>query len=126
MTVRRGIGRRWIGRSYIAVALIHALAAFALYGTQWAAMAGEGLVATADDLSPRGAAYWFLSFAPALAAIGLLVDAFEARGQAVPMAVPSVLLAALAAMVAVMPATGAWLLFVPTLALVLRARSGAR
>ena len=117
-----GKPRRWIGRWFVAVALLHAAGAFVLYAAPLRDMAGAGLIATADDYSLRATAYWFLAFAPALAVMGLLIDAMEARHLPVPRSAALLLLVTLVVMVAVMPATGAWLLFPPVIALLLRAR----
>lgn len=119
-----GHSRRWIGRWVVAVALLHAVGALFIYAAPLRDMAGAGLIATADDFSPRAAAYWFFAFAPALAIIGVLIDAMEARRVPVPLGAALLLILTLIAMVAVMPATGAWLLFPPAIALLLRARSG--
>jgi len=54
--------------------------------------------------------------------MGLLIDAMEARHLPVPRSAAFLLLLTLIVMVAVMPATGAWLLFPPAIALLLRAR----
>lgn len=116
-----GKPRRWIGRWFIAVALLHALGALFIYPAPLREMAGAGLIATADDFSPRAAAYWFFAFAPMLAVLGLLIDAMETHRIPVPFSAALLLLVTLIAMVAVMPATGAWLLFPPVIAL-LRAR----
>jgi hypothetical protein len=120
--VEAGNPRRWIGRWFVAVALLHGIAAFFLYGAPLQEMAAAGLIATADDYSTRAVAYWFLAFAPALAVMGLLIDAMEARHLPVPRSAAFLLLLTLIVMVAVMPATGAWLLFPPAIALLLRAR----
>lgn len=117
-----GNPRRWIGRWILAVALLHALGAVFLYAAPLREMAGAGLIATADDYSLRATAYWFFAFAPLLAVLGLLIDAMEARRFAVPFSAALLLLLTLVAMVAVMPANGAWLLFPPVVALLLRAR----
>ncbi|WP_447727466.1 DUF6463 family protein [Sphingomonas koreensis] len=114
--------RRWIGRWFVAVALLHAAAAFFLYAEPLRAMAAAGLIATADDYSLRATAYWFLAFAPMLAVLGLLIDAMEGRHAPVPLSAALLFLLMLLGMVAVMPANGAWLLFPPAIALLLRAR----
>lgn len=117
-----GTPRRWIGRWFIAVALLHALGALFIYAAPLREMAGAGLIATADDYSLRATAYWFFAFAPLLGVLGLLIDAMEARRIAVPFSAALLLLLTLIAMVAVMPANGAWLLFPPVIALLRRAR----
>ena len=117
-----GNPRRWIGRWVVAVALLHAVGAVFIYAAPLREMAGAGLIATADDYSLRATAYWFFAFAPVLAVLGLLVDAMEARRIPVPFGAALLLLLTLIAMVAVMPANGAWLLFPPVIALLLRAR----
>lgn len=114
--------RRWIGRWFIAVALLHAAAAFFIYAEPLGAMAAAGLLATADDHSPRATAYWFLAFAPALAIAGVLIDSMESRQMPVPRLAALLIFLMLIAMVAVMPANGAWLLFPPVIVLLLRAR----
>jgi cell division protein FtsW (lipid II flippase) len=120
--VETGNPRRWIGRWVVAVALLHAVGAVFIYAAPLREMAGAGLIATADDYSLRATAYWFFAFAPVLAVLGLLVDAMEARRIPVPFGAALLLLLTLIAMVAVMPANGAWLLFPPVIALLLRAR----
>ena len=119
-----GTPRRWIGRWFVAVALLHGIAAFFLYAAPLREMASAGLIATVDDYSLRATAYWFLAFAPMLGVAGLLIDAMEARRVAVPFGAALLLLLTLIAMLAVMPANGAWLLFPPVVALLLRARRG--
>jgi len=122
--MQAGNPRRWIGRWIVAVGLLHAVGALFIYGAPLREMLGAGLIATADDYSLRATAYWFFAFAPVLAVLGLLVDAMEARRVPVPFAAALLLLLTLIAMVAVMPANGAWLLFPPVIALLLRARRG--
>ena len=122
--MQAGNPRRWIGRWIVAVGLLHAVGALFIYGAPLREMLGAGLIATADDYSLRATAYWFFAFAPVLAVLGLLVDAMEARRAPVPFAAALLLLLTLIAMVAVMPANGAWLLFPPVIALLLRARRG--
>lgn len=114
--------RRWIGRWIVAVALLHAVGALFIYAAPLREMAGAGLIATADDYSLRATAYWFFAFAPVLAVLGLLIDAMEARRIAVPFGAALLLLLTLIAMLAVMPANGAWLLFPSVIALLLRSR----
>lgn len=116
-----GNPRRWVGRWIVAVGLLHAIGAFLIYPAPLREMAGAGLIATADDYSLRATAYWFFAFAPVLAVLGLLVDAMEARRVPVPFGAALLLFLTLIGMVAVMPATGAWLLFPPAIALLLRA-----
>jgi cell division protein FtsW (lipid II flippase) len=115
--------RRWIGRWVVAVALLHAVGALFIYPAPLREMAGAGLIATADDYSLRATAYWFFAFAPVLGVLGLLIDAMEVRRVAIPFGAALLLLLTLIVMVAVMPVNGAWLLFPPAIALLLRSRN---
>lgn len=114
--------RRWIGRWIVAVALLHGIGAFFLYAEPLREMASAGLIATADDYSLRATAYWFFAFAPVLGVAGLLVDAMETRRIPVPFSAALLLLLTLIGMLAVMPASGAWLLVPPVIALLLSTR----
>lgn len=114
------LGSRWIGRWIVVVGLIHAAGAALLYPSQFAAMLAEGVVNSADDYSPRAAAYWFAVASPAMILIGLLIDQAEKAGTRVPWSVALVFAGMLVAMLVVMPVNGAWLLIPPALALLLR------
>jgi hypothetical protein len=121
MTARPAfLGSRWIGRWIAVVGVIHGAGAAVLYHSQFAAMLAAGLVNSADDYSPRAAAYWFAVASPALVLIGLLVDQVEKTGARVPWSVALVFTGMLAAMLVVMPANGAWLLIPPALGLLFR------
>lgn len=85
-------------------------------------LAQAKFIATADIGPLRSTANWFFAFALVLVISGLLIDAMEARRKPVPLTAVLLIILTLIVVVALMPATGAWLLFPPTIALVLRAR----
>lgn len=116
------LGSRWIGRWILIVGLIHAAGAVLLYQPQFAAMLAAGLVNSADDYSPRAAAYWFTVASPAMVLIGLLVDQAEKTETRIPWSVALVFAGMVAAMLVVMPVNGAWLLIPPALGLLLKRR----
>ncbi|MEM6267225.1 MAG: DUF6463 family protein [Pseudomonadota bacterium] len=114
--------KRWIGRWIIAVSVLHFAAAFALYPaglTDALGYAGSGSIPP-ETLASE--AYWFFFFAPLLSIVGALVDTLEARQEPIGLAIPIALGLTTAAMLVPMPENGMWLMIIPIIAMLLRAR----
>ena len=88
-------------------------------------MLAGGLFASADDVSLRATAYWFMSFAPPLMILGGLIDDAEGAGRMLPKWLPVSLTLTCAVLLFLMPATGCWLLVPPIVALFLQRQSVA-
>ena len=102
--------RRWIGLSIAAVALLHPAATFAIYPVGIAVAASYTLSGSIPPASIESEAFWFAMFAPFLFLFGVMVDRAERGGTSLGWLVVLVFSLSLVALIAPMPATGAWLL----------------
>jgi len=116
----------WIGKSLIVIAIIHTLIGIGLGVSEgiFAEMLGEGLVNTVVQQYDRNAAFWFLYSGFGLGLLGMLLDWCERRLRETPRFLGWALLALTVPGVVIMPQSGLWLVFIPTVGLLLR-RSGA-
>ena len=66
---------RWIGRSIMAIAALHFVAAFFLYPTGLLEALGYSLAGSIPPFTVASEAYWFLFFAFPALMVGLLIVA---------------------------------------------------
>ena len=109
--------KRWIGRTLLAIGLLHTAFGLVVFSSVWAALLREGLLNTVDRQPMRAAAYWFLFFGFVLLLLGALVDWCEAQGITLPAFLGWGLLAMTVVGVAVTPITGMWLALIPVVGL---------
>lgn len=105
--------KRWIGRSLVAIGLLHTIFGVVVFAPTWATLAREGVFNTVNQQPMREAAYWFLFFGLLLLLLGALVDWCEAQGSTLPAFIGWGLLVMTLVGVAVMPVSGLWLVFIP-------------
>ena len=112
--------KHWIGSWLIATAVLHTGYAAVKHGPALREIAARGFVGSIAGDAQRGLAAWFVLFGGVVLLLGLAVLALEQQPVA-PMLRPvgaGLLLMGLTG-VALMPASGFWLLFPPALALLL-------
>lgn len=118
--------RRWVGRSLVAVGVLHVGYGLFAYRAAVMAVVGDGVVGAVDADPERARMFWFLVAGLLTALFGAMTDWLERRGTPPPRA-PSLGFALLAlACIAALPESGAWLLAPPAAALLARAWSRHR
>lgn len=114
------MGKRWIGRWVVAVAVLHAVIGLMAFAPVLQAMMGDGLWNSVGVDVTRALAMWFLLGGGFMLVCGLAIDACERSAQA-----PSLrstgwgLLVVTLVTIALVPTSGAWLLLPPAIAMVL-------
>ena len=111
---------RWIGRWIIGVGLLHLIAGLFIFRDAWAVVVDRGIVGGVSDFDSTATAFWFAALGPALLIVGGLVDHFEKVGDRPPAWLGWAMLALVVCLIVPMPATGAWLIVPPTIALITR------
>ena len=107
-------GRRWIGRTVMAIAASHTLFGLVVYHGTLAQLFADGLVNALGYDPMRAAVVWFLLAGFFMATTGAAIDQLEAEGlqrKLVPLGWG--LLAITVLGIALMPASGFWLMLVP-------------
>ena len=116
-------GQRMIGRSILAIAAIHTLFGLLVFHGTILALIDEGVIAAIGSDPMRGAVIWFLLAGFFMATTGLAVDQLEAQGLHDRLGLMGWSLLAIALLgVALMPASGLWLLLIPAFFCLRRAR----
>lgn len=116
--------RRWIGRGILAIAALHTLFGFVVFGNIVMALIGDGLFDAVGATPMRGAVVWFLLAGFFMATTGMVVDVMEANGLQNRLAPVGCLLLAISLLgIALMPASGFWLMLVPAFFSVRAARA---
>jgi len=108
--------KRWIGRCFMFVSVLHTALAFVMFKAQWIELWQAGFFDTVTATPMRGKVVWFTMFGGLLFLLGLVIDALERVGQALPTGVAVGLLVLTVLGVALMPRSGFWLVLSPTLA----------
>ena len=120
--------RRWIGRSLLAIGLLHTVFGGVVLKPVWTALLHEGVWNTVNQQPLREAAYWFLFFGFVVLLLGALTDWCEAQQQRLPAFLGWGLLVMTVGGVVVMPLSGLWLALIPAIGLlrqqVVPARAG--
>lgn len=110
--------KRWIGRTLVAIGLLHTVFGVVAFRSVWEALFQEGLLNTVNRQPLREAAYWFLFFGFVLLLLGALIDWCEAQQSRLPAFLGWGLLAMTLVGVVVMPISGMWLALIPTVGLI--------
>lgn len=116
--------RAWIGKTIIAIGALHTAVGILAFRTRLAELIREGLINTVDGRAERAFPFWFLVCGVVWVIFGAFVDWAERMGHSFPRFLGWALFVFAAAMVVVMPVSGAWLLLVPAVGAI--GRSGAR
>ena len=103
----------WIGKCLIAVGVVHSLFGVLFMKGTLAILWSEQLWNTVNGQPRREAVFWFLMTGALFLMVGLLVDAFENRGIAIPFVVAWLFAFSTVLGVFVMPISGLWLLIPP-------------
>ena len=110
----------WIGISLIIIGIIHTIFGLGVGYGIFGEMIREGLFNTVVEQFERNAAFWFLYAGLVLILLGLLLDWCERTFGATPRFLGWGLLALTVPGVVIMPQSGLWLIFIPTVGLLLR------
>ena len=108
----------WIGRSIVAIGLLHTVFGLVVFSPVWAALVREGLLNTVDRQPLRAAAYWFLFFGFGFLLLGALINWCEAQAVRLPSFLGWGMLAMTLVGVAVTPINGMWLALIPAIGLI--------
>lgn len=113
----------WIGKSIIIIGAIHSVFGFVVFRSALAEIFREGLVNTVNGQPIREIAFWFIAFGFLGIILGMFVDWCEGKNMKLPRFFGWSLLAFTLLFVTIMPISGIWLLFIPTVGAILCARS---
>ena len=112
----------WIGKSIMIIGAIHSAFGFVVFHSTLAEIIREGLVNTVNGQPMREFAFWFIVFGFLAIIFGMFVDWCERQGIKLPEFFGWSLLALTLIIVTIMPISGGWLLFIPTIGAILRSR----
>jgi hypothetical protein len=112
--------KHWIGRWLIGVSVLHSLFAVSVFHTAYSALIARGFVNAIGNDARAGAAVWFFLFGVALFLCGIAVSALERSSLPVPRTLGWGLLVLGFLGIALMPASGFWLVLPPALAILFR------
>ena len=112
--------RPWIGKSLLIIGIIHSVFGFVTFRNIVAELVSEMLFNSINDNQiDRLAAFWFLFTGFALLIIGGLIDWSERKHLELPAFLKWSFLAITLLGCLIMPMSGFWLLFIPTIGLFL-------
>jgi hypothetical protein len=114
------IMKNWQGYWVIAVSACHTLFAVIMFSTDYALLYNNGIFnSLSTDRS--AAAVWFFLFGQVLFIVGLLINYIGSlNNNLVPLSVSINLLLLTIVGVTIMPASGFWLVFPPTISLIIQ------
>lgn len=114
--------KAWIGKSLVAIGIAHTIVGILLFRSVLAVLVKEGLINTIPLNAPpeREAAFWFLFSGFELLIIGSLVNRIECNKESLPSFLGWTLAVLTILGLIIMPASGSWLLIVPTVAMIHR------
>jgi Family of unknown function (DUF6463) len=113
--------RGWIGKSIIAIGLIHVCYGVAVFQRILGILFEEGLINSVNGQPNRELAFWFIAFGVVLVLLGALADYCE-QGASLPQFFGWALLVFTALVLLIMPASGGWLLLIPSIGAIVRSR----
>lgn len=116
--------KAWVGKSVVAIAVVHFLFGLVMFGDLIAPAVREGFFNTIGEAHPaeRNMAYWFLMLGFVTLMLGVMIDRVERAGIGIPAFLPWGFLAFTVVGCVMSPASGFWLMWVPTVGLFLRRR----
>jgi len=118
--------KRWKGRWLIAVSVIHAVVAIAVFGKIYGSILNQGVFNTVGTDPMTGLAVWFALFGAMLFVCGLTVNEFEkVISGPLPRSIGWGLVSVIAIGVTLMPASGFWLAIPPAISILRAKRSCA-
>lgn len=114
------------GQLLMTIGIIHATFAIIRFSVPLSGIVADGAWNTTGDNDERGFATWFLYAGIGFILIGLLTNHMERRSMPLPAALGWILLGWAALGVIVSPASGFWLLFVPSALIILQTQPTRR
>lgn len=103
----------WIGKAIALIGIIHTVFVFFVFRKVIGEIIAEGFFNTVQEQENRNYAFWFIFFGFVAVILGLLVNYLERLNIALPRFLGWSLLALTLLLVAIMPISGGWLLFIP-------------
>ena len=110
--------KRWIGRSVIVIGLLHTVFGLIGFRDTLATLFGEGIINTVNGQPDREMAFWFIFFGFSTMILGALIDWCESKEIRLPRATGWGLLAISIVGVVFMPASGFWVVAIPSIGLI--------
>jgi hypothetical protein len=107
--------RAWIGKTIIAIGVLHTLVGVFAFRTRLGDFLHEGLVNSVEGSAEREYAFWFLVCGIVWTILGAVVNWAERTGLPFPRFLGWAIFFFASAVVVMMPASGAWLLLVPAI-----------
>ena len=114
--------KAWIGKTLIGIGVVHSIGGLLFFRPTLSILLNEGLfntITVGGDLA-REAAFWFLFGGFTLMIIGGLVNRLEYLGEHLPAFLGWSFAVLTILGVIIMPASGFWLLVLPTIAMIRR------
>lgn len=112
----------WIGKAIAIIGAIHSIFGFVVFRSIVGEIVREGFINTLGDAPSKNLAFWFIFFGFIVFTFGLFVDWCERRIGKLPGFFGWSLLALTLIIVAIMPKSGGWALFIPAVGAILRRR----
>ncbi len=112
--------KRWIGRSIMAIGLLHTVFGLITFRHTLTVLLREGMINTVNGQPEREMAFWFICCGLFMLVFGALIDYCESKGVRLPLVVGWGLLTISIIGVTLMPVSGFWLFFVPSIGAVIR------
>ena len=112
--------KQWIGRWLMVVAVIHIVAAVAIYHRIFGLIGERGVFNTVAGDPVIGAFVWSLFFGCVAFCGGLAVDAVEKSSGAIPKTLGWILIVIALVGIVLVPVSGFWLVFPPAVGILLR------
>lgn len=112
--------RAWIGKTIIVIAVIHIIFGLTDYSSTFAEIIDAGVINTINGAPLRDLAFWFVFFGLTIFVFGFFVDWCEREYHDLPDFLGWSLLALTIIIVALMPKSGRWTLFIPAFGAICR------
>jgi len=107
--------KRWIGRWIIATSILHTAFALFVFWNIWVQIAADGIFDTVKEIPEVGAPVFFLFWGLLYFIFGLVIDALEIKQIVLPISLGWGLLIHAIVAVVLIPQSGFWLLFPPSI-----------
>ncbi|MEM8906520.1 MAG: DUF6463 family protein [Bacteroidota bacterium] len=117
--------KNWIGKTIALIGLIHTIFGFVVLPNIFRDLLSEGLFNTVNGQLDREFFFWFIQFGLLLVLFGGFVNWVEQRLDRLPLGLGWTLLAFTALLVGIMPISGAWLMLIPAVGILIQYRKNA-